>query len=1149
MSLSLTNRKDIVADSIGVITENEIVDLTGAISEKAPQITTYTKTEVNSLLNSLNDATVAEQLSMKADIEDVNAALSLKANKSETYTKTEITAFLSTKADDNEVEEGLALKADKADTYNKTLINGFLATKADDEEVASALALKSDKADTYSITDVNLLLNVKANSSAVDASLNLKADKNNTYTKTEIVDFLDLKAYEDEVEAGLALKADKSDVYDKVGIDGYLNLKANITDVNSSLALKTDKTYTDSNLNLKANITDVNSSLALKTDKTYTDTNLNLKANITDVNSSLALKTDIATTNAIETALTGKADKTTTYTKTQIEGFLNEKADIVELEDGLALKADKTFVNSALAVKADMGYVDDNLLLKANKSYVDSQLALKATPGYVDQKITDEIALVVNSAPQALDTLKELSAALNNDSNYASTVQTQLSYKADKSTTYSKVETDGFLSGKASYDDLTFKADKITTYTKAETNNLLNGKASLDDLNLKASKTDVYTKLEINGFLDGKADDAEVAAAISLKANASDTFTKTQTTAFLDAKADKTTVDASLLLKANASNVYSKVEIETKLAGTADLDDVLTLFQLSAGLEGATIDLTSKANKTYVDEQLLLKSDKTYVDDKLNLKADKTTVENIALTPGPQGLAGPQGPTGPQGIQGEIGPQGPQGIKGETGAQGLQGEQGATGPAGLQGVQGVKGDDGDAGPQGVQGETGPVGPQGLQGVKGDKGDTGATGPAGSDATYSWLSSSGLNHNYIRTGQQTLQIESSEGVPSITIRGPTDPNWLEGGSVEINKRIVFYSNVEFYMGNGIANKSLNSRFNEKLDRTTGSNYPVEILNHNGESVLTCWPNKQVDVSGGMNVAGTLTASSIFINSENINDKFASSITTYEKTVVDTKLNLKQNTLTAGTILANDNSGSILAGTKIKGIKGAGGIVIGGTTDVLLLTGPDISTLAPKANPIFTGNLTTPQITVNKLTTAAGINESGVAFTGLQVNNTSNQTIFYTDNTRNTTFKGNVAVLGTSLLGDTTIEGNCSIVGDLTLTNFFPIKPWVAFELRAGQTASAPDATFSIIFNNGFKSVLAANVVRVNTFIYQFTFDKHPNGSSFIPMVVARSGSTANYYYYPTVKWESQTTTTTTCSVWLRKSDNTLSHGDFFFYTVP
>ncbi len=37
MSLSLTNRKDIVADSVGVITDNAIVDLTGAITDKAQQ--------------------------------------------------------------------------------------------------------------------------------------------------------------------------------------------------------------------------------------------------------------------------------------------------------------------------------------------------------------------------------------------------------------------------------------------------------------------------------------------------------------------------------------------------------------------------------------------------------------------------------------------------------------------------------------------------------------------------------------------------------------------------------------------------------------------------------------------------------------------------------------------------------------------------------------------------------------------------------------------------------------------------------------------------------------------------------------------------------------------------------------------------------
>lgn len=83
---------------------------------------------------------------------------------------------------------------------------------------------------------------------------------------------------------------------------------------------------------MKANITDINGSLALKADKTYTDTNFNSKANITDVNSSLALKADASTVSAIEIALTGKADKTTTYTKTQMDGFLMIKPICLKLK-------------------------------------------------------------------------------------------------------------------------------------------------------------------------------------------------------------------------------------------------------------------------------------------------------------------------------------------------------------------------------------------------------------------------------------------------------------------------------------------------------------------------------------------------------------------------------------------------------------------------------------------------------------------------------------------------------------------------------------------------------------------------------------------------------------------------------------------------
>lgn len=51
-----------------------------------------------------------------------------------------------------------------------------------------------------------------------------------------------------------------------------------------------------------------------------------------------------------------------------------------------------------------------------------------STKEYVTQKISE----LVNSTPETLDTLNELAAALNNDSNFATTVITQLGTKVDK---------------------------------------------------------------------------------------------------------------------------------------------------------------------------------------------------------------------------------------------------------------------------------------------------------------------------------------------------------------------------------------------------------------------------------------------------------------------------------------------------------------------------------------------------------------------------------------------------------------------------------------------------------------------------------------------------------------------------------------------
>ena len=50
-----------------------------------------------------------------------------------------------------------------------------------------------------------------------------------------------------------------------------------------------------------------------------------------------------------------------------------------------------------------------------------------ASQEYVDSKVSD----LINTAPEALDTLKELSTALGDDPNFATTVLTQLGNKAD----------------------------------------------------------------------------------------------------------------------------------------------------------------------------------------------------------------------------------------------------------------------------------------------------------------------------------------------------------------------------------------------------------------------------------------------------------------------------------------------------------------------------------------------------------------------------------------------------------------------------------------------------------------------------------------------------------------------------------------------
>lgn len=127
------------------------------------------------------------------------------------------------------------------------------------------------------------------------------------------------------------------------------------------------------------------------------------------IDSTYAKKTDIP-------SLTGYAR--TEYVDTQ----LSNKQDRLTAGTGITIIGNTI---SSYAVGIDDAAVSESSTYSSSK--IDTTYAKKE---YVDTKVSD----LVNSAPETLDTLKELSDALGGDANFATTVATQIGNKQDKLT-------------------------------------------------------------------------------------------------------------------------------------------------------------------------------------------------------------------------------------------------------------------------------------------------------------------------------------------------------------------------------------------------------------------------------------------------------------------------------------------------------------------------------------------------------------------------------------------------------------------------------------------------------------------------------------------------------------------------------------------
>ena len=208
-----------------------------------------------------------------------------------------------------------------------------------------------------------------------------------------------------------------------------------------------------------------------------------------------------------------------------------------------------------------------------------------AATTYSKNQVDANIAAVVGAAPALLNTLVELSAALNNDHNYAGTLTTALAAKAPIATTYTKTDIDTALDNlqtkitkpyvantvnlydvssikplkagrgivilqnadssvsidgpfNAEFAEYTPGSIKMLNETNKELKALMTGaNITLSDVNniVTIAAPNVYTKLAVDALITPKANTADVHtklavdAAIAPKANTADVYTKTQT--------------------------------------------------------------------------------------------------------------------------------------------------------------------------------------------------------------------------------------------------------------------------------------------------------------------------------------------------------------------------------------------------------------------------------------------------------------------------------------------------------------------------------------------------------------------------------------------------------------------------------------------
>lgn len=182
------------------------------------------------------------------------------------------------------------------------------------------------------------------------------------------------------------------------------------------------------------------------------------------------------------------------YTETEANQLFENVNNKIKINANAIIDEQNRAEGTENNLRRDIDGIKNELDAYAKKSDIEELIPDNiATNEYVDKKVSD----LVSSAPEALDTLQELSKALGDDPNFATTMATKLGNKVDKVEGKGLSTNDFTNEEKNKLDGIEYGAE---VNVQSDWNQ--NDKDANDYINNRIAYRDSYTKTKKEGFID-----------------------------------------------------------------------------------------------------------------------------------------------------------------------------------------------------------------------------------------------------------------------------------------------------------------------------------------------------------------------------------------------------------------------------------------------------------------------------------------------------------------------------------------------------------------------------------------------------------------------------------------------------------------------